>query len=428
MSAKLTTLANGLRVVTHRMPGLETTSLGLWVASGARHESEDEHGISHLLEHMAFKGTRRRSARQIAEEIEAVGGEINAATGMEATAYYARVLKGDEGLALDILADILQNPLLEADELERERDVILQEIAASHDSPDDVVYDLVEAAAFPDQSLGRPILGTPESIGRLTSEDLSRYLAKHYRADRIVVAAAGALDHDVFTGQVEAQLGRLTAGPQPTAATAAYRGGILTDQQDYEQAHVILAFEGPSIVSPDYLTAQVLSGLLGGGMSSRLFQEVREARGLCYSIYSFASGFSDTGLIGIHAAAGPGDIPRLMDVVTAEILDVARNGARPGEVRRAKSMLKAGLMMSLESSGARAEQMARQVMIFGRTIGIAELAERVERVSEEDVQRLAMALMVGTPPSWSEVGPEAGRRSYDEAAARLGVTPQSLLH
>ena len=282
---EITTLPSGLRVVSHDMPHLETVSLGVWVAAGARHESAAENGISHMLEHMAFKGTARRSARDIAEQIEQVGGELNAATSLEMTAYYARVLKGDEAVALDILADILQNSAFVPAEIEREREVILQEIAGIKDSPDELAYDLLQDAAFPEQPVGRPVIGTPETVSSFTEDDFRRFLAQRYVAPRIVVSAAGGVRHADLVRHVEAQFGSMNGGMGFDGDKASYVGGLRSSTKAFEQCHLLLGFEGPSYRDEDFLTAQVYSGLMGGGMSSRLFQEVREARGLAYTVF-----------------------------------------------------------------------------------------------------------------------------------------------
>ncbi|MEZ5774530.1 MAG: pitrilysin family protein [Hyphomicrobiaceae bacterium] len=432
MTVTLSTLKSGVRVVTDEMPHLETTSLGIWVAAGSRHESEEEHGISHFLEHMAFKGTPRRTARAIAEEIEAAGGEINASTGIEATAYYARVLKGDEPLALDVLCDILTNPLLDPGEIRREAEVIAQEIAAARDLPDDVAYDLLEQTAYPGQSIGRPILGSEESVARFASADFRGYLERHYTGERIVVAAAGAIEHGRVVAEVEARLagirptpaGELTLGLAP----ALYRGGTAIEAKSVEQSHVLLGFESPSYMSDEFYAAQVLSGLVGGGMSSRLFQEVRENRGLCYAIYSFASGFVDSGLFGIHAATAPEDVPELVDVIAREVLAVAETGPGDAELQRAKAQLKAGMLMSLESSGARAEQLARQVMAHGRVLGTEELADLIGQVSLEKVRELARRLFAGSAPTLVEVGPGASARTFERLTGLLVPSPAATVH
>lgn len=409
MSTNITTLSNGMRVVTHAMPHLETVSLGIWVSCGARHESVAENGISHLIEHMAFKGTEQRSARAIAEEIEQVGGELNAATSLETTAYYARVLKGDEGVALDILADILQRPLYAAEELEREREVILQEIAATRDSPDEIAYDLIHDVAFPDQPVGRPILGSVDSVKGFSIADLRRFLTSHYGASRLVLSAAGAVDHDKIVRHAEALFSGLSTGGAGIQEPARYGGGIRASDKPFEQAHVLLGFEGPAYRRPEFFTGQVYSGLLGGGMSSRLFQEVRERRGLCYAIYSSAWGFNDSGLFCIHAATGTDTMNELIGVVSGEMKALADEGPGAAEIVRAKAQLKAGLLMGLESSSARAEQMARQLIVYGRLLSTAELVEAVEAVTSDRIRTFAGEMLTTSAPSVVVVG--AGKKS-----------------
>jgi predicted Zn-dependent peptidase len=416
MTTEVTRLANGLRVVSHHMPHLETVSLGVWVAVGARHEREAEHGISHLLEHMAFKGTERRSAAGIAEEIEAVGGELNAATSLETTAYFARTLKGDIAVALDILADILQAPRYAQDELEREREVILQEIAATRDSPDEIAYELLQDAAFPEQAIGRPILGTIKSVKSFGATDLRAFLEANYGAARMVLSAAGHVDHAELVRHAEAQFGGLNGGVGGRFEPARYVGGTRTSTKPFEQSHFVMAFAGPSYRTPEFYTAQVFSGLFGGGMSSRLFQEVREKRGLCYAIYSTAWGLRDAGLFGIHAATGTALMGELIDVIGAELGRAADKAPDAPELARSKSQLKAGLLMSLESSAARAEQMARHVLTHNRVLTNTELMDKVDAVTADDVRAFAAAL-VRNEPCVTVVGSGRRSRKFAERAA-----------
>lgn len=413
MTPTVTTLANGLRVVTQPMPHLETVSLGLWVGAGARHESEREHGISHFLEHMAFKGTKQRSAQQIAEEIEEVGGELNAATSLETTAYFARVLKGDEGVALGLIADILQKAAFGRPELEGERQVILQEIAATRDSPDDVAYDLLHDAAFPSQPVGRAILGTPESVRRFTAADLKGFLRRRYRPEDMVLSAAGAVRHASILRHAEALFGGLTGnGRTAREQAAAYVGGTRVSEKPFEQSHLLIGFPSPSYREGEFFTAQVFSGLFGGGMSSRLFQEVREKRGLCYAIYSTAWGLKDVGLFGLHAATGVDLMGKLIDVVGAELKRAANEAPSAPELTRSKAQLKAGLLMSLESSSARAEQMARHLLSHGRVVPAEELIAKVDDVTREHVRTFA-AKLATSRPSIAVVG--SGRKSLKYA-------------
>ncbi len=415
---EITTLPSGLRVVSHEMPTLETVSLGVWVAAGARHETAVDNGISHMLEHMAFKGTARRSARAIAEEIEQVGGELNAATSLEMTAYYARVLKNDEAVALEILADILQNSSYAEVEFNKEREVILQEIAGINDSPDELAYDLLQDAGFPEQPVGRPIIGTPKTVGSFTADGLRRFLAERYHAGSIVIAAAGAIRHDVLVRHVEAQFGTLNGGVGLEGEPARYVGGVRSSTKSFEQSHLLIGFRSPSYKDADFLTAQVYCGLMGGGMSSRLFQEVREERGLCYSIYASAWGLSDGGMLNVHAATGAEMMGDLIDVVTREMRRSAEVVADSSEVDRAKAQLKAGLLISLESSSARAEQMARQLLVYGRLLSPRELIERVDAVSPAALTDFARGMLVGHTPSVTVVGAGRKSRNWAELAAR----------
>jgi len=419
MTTHETRLANGLRVVSYRMSHLETVSMGIWVGVGARHETAAEQGISHLLEHMAFKGTERRNAKDIAEEIEAVGGELNAATSLETTAYFARVLAGDIGLGLDILADILQRPRHAEEELEREREVILQEIAATRDSPDEIAYELLQEVAFPDQAIGRPILGTAASVRSFRAPDLRRFLEANYGASRMVLSAAGKIEHAQLLRHAEALFGGMNGGEGGRFEAARYGGGMRTSAKPFEQSHLLLAFEGPSYTLESYYTAQVFSALFGGGMSSRLFQEVRERRGLCYSIYSSYWALADTGLFGIHAATGPEMMAKLIEVVAGELSRAAAEPPTQAEVARAKAQIKAGMLMGLESSSARAEYMARQLLLFNRLIDTTEIVERIEAVTPDAIRTLAARLVTATKPSVTVVG--AGRKgaTYARMAERM---------
>jgi predicted Zn-dependent peptidase len=421
MTIHETKLPNGLRVVSYRMPHLETVSMGVWVGVGARHEVAPEQGISHLLEHMAFKGTERRTALAIAEEIEAVGGELNAATSLETTAYYARVLADDIGLGLDILADILQRPRHSEEELEREREVILQEIAATRDSPDEIAYELLQEIAFPDHAIGRPILGTVASVKGFKAPDLRRFLKANYSSNRMVLSAAGKIDHDALVRHAEALFGGMNGGEGGRFEPARYGGGIRTSAKPFEQSHLLVAFEGPSYTHGDYYTAQVFSALFGGGMSSRLFQEVRERRGLCYSIYSSYWALADSGLFTIHAATGPDMMASLIEVVAGELKRAADEAPTEAEVARAKAQIKAGMLMGLESSSARAEYMARQLLLFGKLIDTGEVVARIEAVTREAVRTLAAGLVSARKPSITVVG--AGRKgtTYAQMAERLAL-------
>lgn len=419
MTVNLSRLDNGIRVVTHAMPHLQTASVGVWVNSGARHEVESEHGIAHLLEHMAFKGTRRRSARDIAEAIESVGGDLNAATSLETTAYFARTLKEDVPLALDVLADILQNPAFDRAELKREQSVILQEIGAVHDTPDDLVFDVAQETAFPGQPVGRSILGTAESVSALTPEHLSAYLRAHYGPGAMVVAAAGAVEHGDIEARVRDQFGGLAGAGRAEPVPARYVGGETRLDRDLEQVHLVLAFEGVSYHDDEAYVARILASALGGGMSSRLFQKVREEKGLCYSIFSFASSFNDTGLFGLYAATSPDLVGELVEVTAGEMARFAETVSEE-EVARARAQLKAGLLMSLESSAARAEQIGRQVMVFGRVLPIEELLDKVEAVDAAAVRRHAARVIFGGRLTLAGIGTLSALENHDRLAEKFG--------
>ena len=418
MSVERSELANGLTVVSHAMPEVETVSLGIWIGAGSRSEAHAEHGVAHLLEHMAFKGTARRSARDIVEEIEAVGGDLNAATSLDSTAYYARVMRGDMSLALDILSDIILEPRFDMAELRRERDVILQEIAASLDSPEDIAYDFISEAAFPNQAVGRPILGTVQSVAGFSRDHLGSYLSAHYHAPNMVLAAAGAVDHEALVTEAERRLAGLDRNASPKPETAVSRGGVKRSDKPFEQTHLMLAFEAPPYRHDDYFTAQILAGTLGGGMSSRLFQEVRERRGLCYSVYAFSSGLADSGMFVVHAAGSPEKADDLFGVIRGELARAADDGFDDAEIARVKAQIKMGLLAGLESSGARAEQIARQILVHGRVLTTDEIIEEVERVETADIQSM-VARLLGSPVSLATVGPILNVAKFESVAEKF---------
>ncbi|MBX4907886.1 MULTISPECIES: pitrilysin family protein [Rhizobium] len=422
MTVECTRLKSGLTVVTETMPHLESVALGVWIKSGSRNETEDEHGIAHLLEHMAFKGTARRTARQIAEEIEDVGGEVNAATSTETTSYYARVLKDHVPLAVDILADILTESAFEEEELEREKQVILQEINAANDTPDDVVFDRFSEAAYRDQTLGRAILGTPETVVSFTPQQIRTYLGRNYTTDRMFVVATGAVDHQEFLRMVEQRFASLPTQPSapPVMEAARYIGGSVREPRDLMDAQILLGFEGKPYHARDFYCSQILANILGGGMSSRLFQEVREFRGLCYSVYAFHWGFSDTGIFGIHAATGGENLPELVPVIIDE-LHKSASEIHQKEIERARAQIRAQLLMGQESPAARAGQIARQMMLYGRPISNPEMMERLEGITIERLTDLAGRLFYDTVPTLSAIGPLEQLAPMEDIIASLSV-------
>lgn len=404
----LTTLPSGLRVVSQRMDHAATVSLGIWIGAGSRDELPNEHGLAHLLEHMAFKGTARRSALEIAEQIESVGGDLNAATSVEYTCYTARVLGADLGLAVDILADIITSPSLTEEELKREKGVILQEISAVQDTPDDLVYDRFLQAAFPDQPIGRPILGTAKTVKGFTPDAIRAYLARNYHAGNMVLAASGAVDHDELVALAKEHLSKLSAAPATplTREAGEYRGGEARIGSDEEQLHLVLGLPGLPFKGGQHYALQIFASVLGGGLSSRLFQEVREQRGLAYAIDAFHWPFSDCGVFGIGAGTAPEDASELIEVALGCLRQAAEDVSEV-EVARARAQMKVGLLASLESPGGKLEQMARQVLLFDRAIPREELAARLDAVTLEDVRAAGRSLL-GHQPTIAAVGPTHG--------------------
>jgi len=385
-----TVLDNGLRLISEEVPGMPSATVGVWVENGSRDEDLQENGVSHFLEHLFFKGTARRTAAGIAEEIDAVGGVLDAFTGKEYTCYYARVLAEHLPLALDLLLDVFLCSRLAEEEIERERSVICQEIAQVEDTPDDLIHDLFHLDFWRDHPLSRPISGTPETIARLQRADFLRYLERRYRPDRIFVAMAGGARHEELVEQVSPALSPLRGQaatrdiPPPTAYA-----GVYPHQRDLEQTHLCLGVPCVSQLDPDWYTAYLLHTALGGGMSSRLFQEIRERRGLAYDVTSFLSTYRDTGYLGVYVATSAAWVPEVVELICATLRRVAREGISPEELRRAKGHAKGGLLLGLETGEARMNRLARCEIYFGRYIPIPEVVEQVERVTLGEVRELA---------------------------------------
>jgi len=377
-------------------------------------------GVSHMLEHMAFKGTARRSARPIAEEIAAVGGFLNAYTSREQTAFHARTLKEDVPLAIDILADILTRPVFDQAELERERQVVLQEIGQARDTPDDIVFDYLQSAAYPDQAMGWPILGEEATVSAFTKDDLKTYMGANYRAGGMTFIASGAVRHDAMVALVREKFAALPEGPAPKGDRARYGGDDIRVGEELEQVHVTYGFPGIASADDDIYAAQVYVTALGGGMSSRLFQEAREKRGLCYSIYAFANAFSDGGLIGIYAGTGESEAGEISAVVAGEMSSLAET-ASEAEVARAKAQLKSGLLMGLERPSARTEQIASQLLAYGRVLSIEELTTRLEAVDVAAVRRFATRIVERAQPAIAAVGPVGKLESHAAFSRRFGA-------
>lgn len=418
MRVKSTSLDNGITVISDNMDRLESAALGIWVKSGSRSENENEHGISHLLEHMAFKGTKTRSAKQIVEEIENVGGDLNAETTIEHTSYFARILKEDVNLASDILADILQNSLFDEKELEREKHVIAQEIGASHDDPEDQVHDLFLEAAFKNQTIGRPILGTTQSVSNFTPNAIRSYMSRNYVGNKIIVSAAGNINHDNLVKKFENNFSLIKKTGTQIPKKATYIGGDKRHISKHEQAHIILGLEGKAYNSDGFYAIQILNKILGGSMSSRLFQEIREKRGLCYSIYSFHFAFADSGIFGVAASTEASDVKKLTFLIIDE-LKKAANDISDEEVLRVRNQIRAGLLMSLESPTARSSQLARQQILWGRTIPLLETIERINRISANRVKEVASEILTNATLSVAGVGPVQDMPDYETISKHL---------
>lgn len=417
MNVKQHTLSNGLRIITENMPGLKSASIGVWVNAGCRHERADQNGIAHFLEHMAFKGTTSRSSLEIAESLENVGGYLNAYTSREMTAYYARVLEEDVPLALDVVSDIVLNPIFDKREIEVERGVILQEIGQYNDTPDEIVFDWLQETAYPDQPMGRPILGPSEKVQSFGRSDFQEFVGHHYVPGEMILAAAGAVDHDAIVAAAETAFGGLSASRESSVEPAAFKGGEWRRSKDLEQAHFALALPGPGYKHQDIYTAQVHSLILGGGMSSRLFQEARENRGLCYSIFAQSGAFADSGMMTIYAGTGGEQLGELAEV-TIDELKRSADDLSEVEVERARVQMKASMLMGLESPSSRCERLARMLSIWGRVPSLEETVQKIEQVDLQGTKDYAAQMLEGAP-ALVLYGPVDGAPEFDALAARL---------
>jgi predicted Zn-dependent peptidase len=416
MTVQHSYLSNGLQLITDHIPHVETVSFGVWVRAGSRNEPEHLNGAAHFLEHMAFKGTKKRNAQEIAESIEQVGGYFNAYTSREITAYYGRVLKKDLALGLDILADILQNSTFDITEMDKEREVILQEIGQTNDCPNDIVFDYFEEQCFPNQALGRSILGPEKVIKNMTRDDLMRFMQSQYTPDKMVISVAGNLDHEAIVSQCEKVFSHIKKPLQePKISQALYKGGSFHKNKSLDQLHLLLGFEGCPLNSKKYFPLSVLTTLLGGGMSSRLFQEVREKKGLAYSVYSFSSSYSDTGVFGIYAGTSPKESSVLIKTIF-QTLEECLDSLSSHEIDRAKNQLKASLLMALESTTARSKRLASNLLLLGRLHTQKELIEKINAVSHDEIQETLKALL-RSPLTFTSIGPQQELQSYDEACS-----------
>ncbi|WP_435258432.1 M16 family metallopeptidase [Thioclava sp. FR2] len=419
MSLQISTLPNGLRIVTEHMSGLKSASVGLWVQAGGRHERPEQNGIAHFLEHMAFKGTTRRTSLQIAEEIEDVGGYINAYTSKEMTAYYARCLSADVPLALDVIADIVLNPIFDQKEIETERHVILQEIGQALDTPDDIIFDWLQEVSYPDQPFGRTILGPSERVSSFTRDDFIDFVGAHYGPDQIILSASGGVDHEAIVHQAREIFGNLRPVGTAELVPAQFIGGERRVVKKLEQVHFAMSLEAPGFRDPNVYAAQVYAMAMGGGMSSRLFQKIREERGLCYSIFAQAGAYEDTGSVTIYAGTSKDEISALTQLTVDEMKRAAEDMTE-AEVARARAQLKAGLLMGMESPSTRAERNARMLSVWGRVPTVEEAVGKIDAVSMQDVRNFA-ATLVGARAAVALYGPVAKAKGLEAIRERLAA-------
>ncbi|MBV8939879.1 MAG: insulinase family protein [Alphaproteobacteria bacterium] len=418
MTYQLSTLQNGLRVASEHLPGMESIAIAMSVDVGARHEEEAEGGLSHLLEHMAFKGTSTRSARDIAESFDAIGGQFNAYTSLEHTVYYAKVLKEHLPLAVDILSDILLHSVFDPQELKREQGVVLQEIASHFDAPDDLIFDLLDRTAFPDQPLGRSILSTPERIMSHTREALVTYMEKHYAAPRMVLSAAGNVKHEMLLDLAERYLAPLSPGvPRPPVVPGRYVGGDDREADDLEQLHLLLGLPALSAHDDDYYALQLYSSILGGGMSSRLFQEIREKRGLAYHVSSMTAAYADCGMMNVYCATGENEAAELPMLLADEIKRMA-GGVTEAELSRVRNQQKAELLMARENPGRVAGWIGRHLLVFERYKPLKEIIANIEAVTHDDMRRVGALLLEGMP-TLAALGPIGKLPPHEAVAGRL---------
>jgi predicted Zn-dependent peptidase len=415
---RLTTLPSGLRVATEEMPGVATVTAMVTVDTGSRDEQAGEYGIAHLLEHMAFKGTASMTARQLAEAFDEIGGQNNAYTSADQTSYYAKVMAQDGPLAVRILGDILTHSTFDAQELERERSVILQEIAMHEDMPEEKVGEFFQEVAFANQPIGRSILGTSDSVAKITRDQLIAYMRRGYGPEHMVLSIAGKLSHDDMVEAAAEAFADLPFGAGPARAQAVYTGGEKRQEADFEQAHLVMGFAGLPHQDPDFYALQMLNTILGGGISSRLFQEVRELRGLAYNIQSFAYSFTDCGTFGIYAATAPEQVRELVPVVAEQVLHLTQQ-INEAELNRAKKQQLAGLAMARESTTALAEWMGRHLLEYGEYRQMDDLVQRVVSITCEDIQRTARRLLEMGPLSLGALGPIEHLEPYEKIKERF---------
>ena len=401
-----TTLDNGLRILSESIPYMSSVSIGFFVGTGSRSETLPEQGVSHFIEHLMFKGTEKRSARDIAEEVDDVGGQLNAATDRENTCYYIKVLPEHPGLGLDILSDMLLHSKFADSDVEKERQVVLEEISLYEDSPDELIHDLHMNSLWPGHALGRNILGTRDSIGAMSRKMIRDYTRRHYMPDNIVVAAAGNLTHDQLVTQVRRFWDDVRGAAKVSAdSTPMFAFGRHLQEKEIEQIHICLGTPGVAHDDPRFYASHVLNTILGGGVSSRLFQHIREERGLAYSVCSYPSSFRDTGLFTIYTGVSPENCREVMDIIGSIIGDIRSNGVRPEELKRAKEQLKAGLLFSLESSSSRMSRLGRAEISSREYLSPEQLVAKVDAVMLQHLFDLAQPLFRHESTCMTALGP-----------------------
>lgn len=404
---RLTTLDNGLKVASRHMPGVETVAIGLHAEAGSRHEPARHNGIAHLFEHMVFKGAGPRSAREISEAIEDVGGDLNACTDRAGTSFSASLLAEHLPLGVELISDLITRPHFRAEDLAREKEVVLQELGEARDTPSDIIFDDLWTAAFADQSLGRPVLGDEETIGRIDVADLFDWRDTRFRAGSLSLVAAGKVDHDRLVDLAQARLGALPPGRLDAADPGRFTGGTRAGRVRADQAHLAMAFGAPGATAPDHHAARLFADLVGGGASSRLFQAVREERGLAYSVWASLSAYPDCGLFYLYAATAPRAAAAAAGLVE-EVVAQAALDASPRELERVRTQARAGLLMSLETSWGQSAYVARSLAIYGRLVEPAEAIGQLEAVTLDQLRAAGAAMLAG-PKAHATIGFPAAR-------------------
>lgn len=418
MTIRTQTLSNGFTIATEFMPNFKTATLGIWITTGSRHETKDQNGIAHFLEHMAFKGTKKRSSFQIAEAIENVGGYINAYTSREITNYYCRILSDDVPLALDVISDIILNSTIKDTEVDIERNVILQEIGQTNDTPDDIIFDWLQETAYPNQPYGRPILGPDTNVKGFSRQDLINFTEEHYIPNSMILCAAGDVDHEALVKLCEKYFLKLKKENRGIIVPGTFTGGEKRVQKELEQAHFSLSFKSSSIKDSDIFASQIFAVAMGGGMSSKLFQEIREKRGLCYSIFSSIDAGFDTGSFTIYAGTSEEKLGELSNVVIDE-LRKSIDTISQKDLDKARAQIKAGMLMGLESTSNRCERLARTLSVWGRVIPLGETVEKIDQVTLMDLREYAQGIFVDPKSALALYGPIKNAPMLDELEKRL---------